>query len=102
MTAPGTRRFAAAVSQHPVASTAIGEVVGQVLDAVGFAPDVALLFVTAPYRRAVGDFVDVIRAVLGPKVLVGATAVSVIGGSEEVEESAAVSLWAGLRAPAVE
>ena len=53
MTAPGTRRFAAAVSQHPVASTAIGEVVGQVLDAVGFAPDVALLFVTAPYRRAV-------------------------------------------------
>ncbi|CAB4744300.1 MAG: hypothetical protein F2754_11030 [Actinobacteria bacterium] len=95
MSAPGSRRFGAAVSRHPIASTAIGEVVGAVLDQVGFAPDVATLFVTTPHLRAVGDFVDVVRAVLGPRVLVGATAASVIGGAEEIEESPAVSLWAG-------
>ena len=95
MSVPGSLRYGAAVSQHPVASTAIGEVVGQVLDQVGLAPDLAVLFVTAPHRRAVGNFVDVVRAALGPRVLVGATASSVIGGRQEVEERAAVSLWAG-------
>ena len=39
---------------------------------------------------SVGDFVDVVRAVLGPRALVGATASSVIGGAEEIEESPAV------------
>lgn len=95
MTAPGSQRFGAAVSQHPVASTAIGEVVGQVLDQVGHAPDLATLFVTAPHRRAVGDFVDVVRAALGPRHLLGATAISVLGGAEELEEVPAVALWAG-------
>ena len=95
MSAPGSQRFGAAISRHPVASTAIGEVVGHVLDMVGLRPDVAMLFVTAPHSRAMGDLVDVVRAALGPRVLVGATAVSVIGGNEEIEETAAVSLWAG-------
>jgi small ligand-binding sensory domain FIST len=95
MSAPGTQRFGAAVSRHPIASTAIGEVVGAVLDQVGFGPDVAALFVTAPHLRAVGDLVDVVRAVLGPRVLVGATASAVIGGAEEIEDAPAVSLWAG-------
>lgn len=99
MLAPGSRRHGAALSQHPIASTAIGEVVGEVLDQVGFAPELAVLFVTAAHRRAVGDFVDVVRAALGPRVLLGATAVSVIGGVEEVEEVPAVSLWAGRVGP---
>jgi small ligand-binding sensory domain FIST len=92
---PGSQRFAAAVSQHPVAATAIAEVVGEVLDRVGPAPDVALLFVTGPHLRAVGDFVDVVRAALAPRVLAGATAASVVGGAEEIEDVAAVTLWAG-------
>ncbi len=95
MPSPGTQRFAAAVSQHPVAATAIGEVVGEVLDGVGVAPDLAMLFVTAPHLRAVGDFVDVVRAALAPRVLLGATAMSVVGGHEEIEEVPAVTLWAG-------
>lgn len=95
MTASGSQRFAAAVSRHPVASTAIGEVVGEVLDRVGPAPDLALVFVTAPHLRAMGDFVDVVRAALAPRVLAGATASSVVGGTEEVEEGPAVTLWAG-------
>lgn len=99
MAPPGSRRHGAAASQHPVAATAIGEVVGEVLDQVGFAPDLAMLFVTAPHRRAVGDFVDVVRAALGPRVLLGATASSVIGGTEELEEVPAVSLWAGRVGP---
>jgi small ligand-binding sensory domain FIST len=92
---PGSQRFAAAVSQHPLAATAIGEVVGEVLDRVGPEPDLALLFVTGPHLRAVGDFVDVVRAALAPRVLAGATAASVVGGAEEIEDAPAVTLWAG-------
>ena len=41
-------RFGAAVSEHPLLSHATGEVVGQVLDAVGEEPDVAVVFLTGP------------------------------------------------------
>lgn len=95
MSPPGSRRYAAAASRHPVASTAIGEVVAEVLDQVGHAPDVALVFVTAAHVRALGNLVDVIRTALAPRVLIGATAVSVIGGAAEIEEAPAISLWAG-------
>lgn len=95
MSPPGSRRYAAAASLHPVASTAIGEVVAEVLDQVGHAPDVALVFVTAAHVRALGNLVDVIRTALAPRVLIGATAVSVIGGAAEIEEAPAISLWAG-------
>ena len=39
-------RFGAAVSEHPLLSHATGEVVGQVIDAVGEEPDVAVVFLT--------------------------------------------------------
>ena len=49
------RRFAAALSEHPVTAHAVGEVAGQVLDAVGAAPDlVTALRHPAPRRRAGG------------------------------------------------
>ena len=38
--------FGAAISEHPLATQATGEVVGQVLEQVGEAPDLAVLFVT--------------------------------------------------------
>ncbi len=35
-------RYAAALSEHPLATHAAGEVIGQVLEAVGPAPDLAV------------------------------------------------------------
>ena len=44
--------FAAALSEHPLATQAVGEVVGQVLESLGTPPDVAMLFVTGPHAGA--------------------------------------------------
>ena len=96
---PPPPRFAAALSQHPDAATAIGEVLGQVLEVLGSSddhpPDLALLFVTPPHAVALGEMARTIRATLRPGALLGCAAVSVVGGSREVEGAPAVSLWAG-------
>jgi small ligand-binding sensory domain FIST len=92
--------FAAAMSEHPIAAQATGEVIGQVLESLGEEPDLAMVFVTAANGGALEDIAGAIREILRPASLVGVTAVSVLGGDREVEEQPAVSLWAGrLSAP---
>ena len=87
--------YGAAVSEHPDAAQAIGEVLGVVLEATGPAPDVAVLFVGAAHRAAVDDISEAVARILEPVALIGATAGSVIGGPVEVEDGPAISLWAG-------
>lgn len=91
----GMKLFAAAISEHPVTATAVGEVTGQVLETVGDAPDLAMLFVTLPHAGALEDAARAVRAVLHPVALVGCAAVAVVGPGREVEAAPAVSLWAG-------
>ena len=94
--------FAAALSQHPVATHAVGEVVGQVLDALGEAPDAAVLFVTGPFAGAMEDIAATVRSTLQPGALIGVTAASVLAGDREVEQQPAISLLAmkfGARRP---
>ncbi|MEZ5137831.1 MAG: hypothetical protein R2711_03375 [Acidimicrobiales bacterium] len=86
--------FAAAISEHPLATHAIGEVIGQVLERLGPEPDAALLFATAPFAGAFEDLAAAVHATLSPGKRVGATAASVIGGGREVEGEAAISLFA--------
>lgn len=86
--------FAAAISEHPLATHAVGEVVGQVLEELGEAPDVALLFVTGAFAGATEDLAAAVSQLLRPRSLVGATAVSVLAGDREVEDRAAVVLFA--------
>jgi small ligand-binding sensory domain FIST len=87
--------FAAALSEHPVPAEAVGEVLGQILEAVPPEPDLAVLFATAPMTGALEDAVGAVRAVLRPRTLLGATAESLLAGGQEVEQSSAISLWAG-------
>ena len=96
---PGSARFAAASSEHPLPSHAIGEVIGQVIDEVGPGPDLAVLFVTAPHTGVIDELVLAVNELLVPTHLVGASAVSVLAGPQEHEEVAAVSLWAGRVGP---
>jgi small ligand-binding sensory domain FIST len=87
--------FGAALSEHPVAPHATGEVVGALLERVGEQPDLAVLFATGAH---VGVFEDIARAVqdtLRPGAFIGATAVAIIGGDREVEQQPALSIWAG-------
>jgi len=86
--------FAAALSEHPLATHAVGETVGQLLDEIGMAPDLVVLFATAAHAGALEDVTRAIRRLLNPRVLIGATAVSVLGGSQEVEERPAIALFA--------
>ncbi len=58
-----------------------------------------MLFTSASHREAIGEVADAIHQVLAPSALLGATAVSVIGGPLEVEERPAISLWAAAQCP---
>jgi small ligand-binding sensory domain FIST len=85
---------AAALSEHPLATHAVGECVGEVLDQIGPMCDLAIVFVTGPHTGALEDIAVSVRTLLNPRVLLAATAVSVLGGGREVEDVAGLSLWA--------
>ncbi len=91
--------FAAALSEHPVAATATGEVAGAVLEAIGQRPDLVVVTVTRPHAGALEDIARAVAAVLGPLVLVGGAAESVVGTGHEIDRRPAVSLWAGRVGP---
>jgi small ligand-binding sensory domain FIST len=73
--------------------------VGELLEVgAGTPPDLVVVFVTGPQLGALEDVVRSVRALLSPGTVVGASAVSVLGGSREVEEHSALAvlgLWAG-------
>jgi small ligand-binding sensory domain FIST len=104
------RQFAAALSEHPNAAVATGEVVGQVLEGLGDVdrslrsvtqpgPDLAMVFVTPAHLAAVEEIAATIRATLQPRTLLGCAAVSVVGGKREVERGPGIALWAGRTGP---
>ena len=90
--------FAAALSEHPLATHATGEAVGEVIERLhlehGEPVDLAVVFVTAPHAGMLEDVAATVRAVLHPRALLGCAAVSVLAGHHEAEEVAAVSLFA--------
>lgn len=86
--------FASALSEHPVPAVAVGEVAGQILENLGPAPDLAVLFVTPPHAGALEDAASAVTDILRPATIIGCAAVSVVGKAREVEEQPAVSLWA--------
>lgn len=87
--------FAVALSEHPDAAHAIGECVGQLLDAHGPHPDLVALFVTAAHAPRFAELCAVARQLLQPACLMGATATAVLGADREVQDQPAVSVWAG-------
>jgi small ligand-binding sensory domain FIST len=87
--------FAAALSEHPEAVQAVGEVIGEVAERLAGAPaDLAVVFVTPPHVQAFPAICLAVRELLHPGCLLGATAVAVVGGPREVEEQPAITLWA--------
>ena len=93
--------FAAALSQHPLATHATGEVVGRVLEILGTEPDVVIVFVSVAHLGSLEDIATTIRVTLSPKALIGVTSHSVLGGPYEAEGQAAISIWAARHSPVV-
>ncbi len=89
-----TNRFATALSAHPVAADAAGEVIGEVLEALGPAPDLAVLFATASHLDALGDVAAAVQTALDPAAFFGAGAVAVLAGGRGVEDEPGLALWA--------
>lgn len=57
-------------------------------------PDLVVCFASPHFVGALDDLVHALRELLAPRLLLGATAVSIIGNAEEVEEAPAFSLLA--------
>jgi small ligand-binding sensory domain FIST len=93
--------FAAAMSEHPLTAHAVGEVTGAVLERIGERPDLAMMFVTRPHAGALEDAMRTVEEVLHPLVSLGCAAESVLGPHREVEQGAAVALFAGHTGPLV-
>ena len=97
-----SKPFAAALSEHPNAAVATGDVVGRVLEGLGdpdSPPDLAMVFVTPVHASSLGEMAATIKATLSPTTLLGCAAVSVVGGEREVERGPGIALWAGRTGP---
>ena len=90
----GQPRVAAALSEHPLATHAVGECVGHLLERVGTAPDLLVVAVTPPLLGALDDVAGAARGLLAPTVTLGVGVASVLGGPREVEGRAAVTMFA--------
>lgn len=91
--------FAAALSEHPVAADAVGEVLGTIVEQVGVEPDLVTVFASAAHTEFLGEISSAVRTVLRPGVLLAASASAVIGGAREAEEAPAVAAWAAWHQP---
>jgi small ligand-binding sensory domain FIST len=87
--------FASALSQHPVATQAVGEVSGQLIEQLGGQGcDLAVCFASTHHVGAFEDMAPALRSFVEPRVLLGGTAVAVVGGPHEAEEEPAFAAFA--------
>jgi small ligand-binding sensory domain FIST len=87
--------FASALSQHPIATQAVGEAAGEILERLdGEGCDLAVCFASTHHVGAFEDIGPALRNILEPRVLVGGTAVAVAGGAHEIEENPALTVFA--------
>lgn len=91
--------FAAALSEHPVAADAVGEVLGSIVERGGVEPDLVVVFASAAHVEFLGEISSAVRTVLRPGTLVGSAASAVLGGHREVEEKPALVVWAAWTGP---
>lgn len=85
--------IAAAISVHPVAAHATGEVVSEVLDRFGSEPGLAIVLVTPSFEGALDDIVNAVDALLSPHLLVSAVSAGVLAGNTEAESGPGIALW---------
>jgi small ligand-binding sensory domain FIST len=88
-------RFGSALSQHPLAAHAVGEVAGEILEQLdGGDADLVVCFASSHHVGPLEDVAGALRSLLEPRVLVGGTAVSIVGSGREVEDTPALSVFA--------
>jgi small ligand-binding sensory domain FIST len=93
--------FGVALSLHPISSIATGEVLGTLLESVGYAPSLVVLFVSANHRPHLQEIVHATQTILGPQCLVGSLSKSVFADGYLSHEEPAIVAWAGRTGNAV-
>jgi small ligand-binding sensory domain FIST len=94
---PDGRRYAASLSRHPVAAHAVGEAAADVLEVLGDRdPDLLVCFVSPHFAGILDDVAHALAGIFDPGVLIGMSAVAIVGGPREVEGAPAVSLFAAV------
>src|SRR5690349_21204421 len=88
-------RFACALSTHEEVGGLVRELETPVLAALDAEPDLVVVFLQGSLADVAEDLVALLREALSPRVLMGVTCESVIGGGKEVERKPAVALLAG-------
>lgn len=91
--------FAAAISEHPVAADAVGEVLGRVVEIGGVEPDLVVVFASSAHVEFLGEISSAVRTVLRPGRLIGSAASAVLACGRESEHVPALAIWAAWTAP---
>ncbi len=88
-------RATAALSEHPLASHAVGEVAGVILEEMGGAPiDLLVVFFHGSHTGVIEDVEAALRELLQPKHVIGSAACGVLANDAEVEFRESISVWA--------
>jgi small ligand-binding sensory domain FIST len=93
--------FATALSAHPISSHATGEVVGQLLEAVGAHQDLLVLLATPGHRGALEDIVATARRLLAPGLLLAAVSTGLGTGDEYIGRGPGLAAWSASCGPVV-
>ena len=96
MPAPDTTslRFAQALSAYEHPGFAAEQVVGQIIDQIGPAPDLVTLFISGPLTDTAAKIAATVRQQTEAKHLIAATATGVLGGVLEFERRAGLAALA--------
>jgi small ligand-binding sensory domain FIST len=85
--------FASALSVLPSSLPAVAEACDEAGARLGGQPDLAMLFFSPHHAEHARDLAAELDRRLGPKAALGCIAEAVIGGSRELEQQPALSLW---------
>lgn len=88
-----TAKYAAALSEHPSAPEAAGEVVSHLQNELAEEPTLAVMFASASHRDSMEQITELVTDVLTPQCLLATLSDTVIGGGREVESKPAIALW---------
>lgn len=89
------RTCAAALSAHPVAAAALGEVTGEVLEQVGTGADLVVVAAGGAHTASLGAIAEAVGELLAPRCLLAVGASGVLGAGSVARTTPAVALWAG-------
>jgi small ligand-binding sensory domain FIST len=88
-------KWASAISEHPVASSGIQEIVSRVTqDLAGSAPDLMIAFISPHHQASYALLPEALAKAFPKATLLGCSGNGVIGDGHEVEERPAISLTA--------